>query len=484
MKPSFEQPISSLTANLTRKQNLSLVDLNLKVSEVAKQIKAEGKTPEHIKAALAIVERMHELAIGDNKKNESLIEIDPEKLGKLTNPVTNKDLTIFRSIPNTGEKVRFVYNEKGKKIGRPEGYQQVDSPHKVGNHIAMRFRLPSGHEGILYYGGGDLVEEIIPRNGATKVRFNKDLKGALAFVAEKPDGTVCICNAHGDEIDSLTKGEDYGTIESMSNGGIYFAVKKNGKEQLKASRGFTAYSQEVDKITEIFELPERAGDIYIQAIKDGRYTFHILNFQLDCGPFDIKANIKIINGSTFISGYHEGRFYIFDSFGAVVSNRDGYKEIKQLQDIGGKITYFAKKDNNEWIVIHGDNIIQTGGPYNVKELTSIGGKMFYVAADYENVNHISDKKLRKIYDAKGKSFSFGFLDIKHLLDIEGTPVYCAQDRDSKKWLVLKNDGLSNVLSQEFDEIFSFEKLDEPRTACVVGRIGQKFVRQIIDINEQ
>ncbi len=482
MPPSFEQPISSLTADLTKEQDVSLADLNSQVSAIAKEIKRSNRHPDAVKEALRLVGKMHELAT--TEPNESIIEIDQEKLGTLTIERFNKDLAIFTSRNQPGEKVRFVYNEKGDKIGRPEGYASLGETYSVGDYLAMKIEISSGQEGILVYTGKSW-QEVFPKNGAKHVRFTNNLRGRLVFQSGKA-GIISLCDANGKEIRSLTTaiGQDYSMVETLDNE-YYFAERVGTKENLNSEPPINEYSEPIGKVIEIFKLPgipfplyqdkSAARNYYIISVEKGKCAF---------GPYNSKAQAISIDDRLYVGGIiNDGnpRFVIKDIKGNIIDKEYEYKEFKQLQVIGGKIAFLGKKKTNEWEVVYDGKVIHTGTTHNIKELTEINGKSFFVSVNrvMSSVSGINDKFL---YDEKGETASIPFKDIKHLIDLDGMPVYCAQDLKTEKWSVQIDNGLRRPLSMDFDNIFSFEKLSNTK-ACVFGYVGKKIIRQIINLDD-
>ncbi len=497
MQSSIEQLKSTLTADLTEEQDVSLADLNSSAMDVAKEIKKEGMTPARVKTALDIVGKMSALYYEKPLLEGVLCEANTLNLGAIHQPLVVNDFFAFANNEKGFAPKNFIYNQHGKVIGKKEGYNAVKAPIRVGNNIVFHIQNFDSTEGIVIYDGKHL--EHIPLDKEYERLFiDRDYQGEKLFFKARNLLTgqppYDLLNENGNIVESDPDVLDYGPIKSFSDD-LYYAVSKliDGKvvEYIRSrlntsNHPFTdATGQKilVDEVIDIIQIPNSRGnktpDTYAQVKKDNSYYFidsrgTRVSALSETQSKLIRAKSPSVNGTVLFYQYkNKGKWFVGNSLGEEVGVPEGYNEGKDFQSINNRVAFRARDNKGYWNVIYDGKII--GGFNTAKGLTSINGEFYFLGKKTINSNMF-------IYNEKGEPVGESFGSIKHLTDVDGNIVFCAQSPgNSTRWRVYGSS--EDPCSREFDDIFSIEPTDNPSVVKVFGQIAAKYTLELVNINE-
>ncbi len=502
MSSPFEQPISSLTADLTKEQDVSLADLNSQVSAIAKEIKRSNRHPDAVKEALRLVGKMHVIYENQNEHGRTVYEVETKGLGLINEPCMINDFFVFTS-KNKNFEPSYIFDHLGNKIESGTKFKYVAEPRQIGNNQSAFVAVDeNNYWGILLY-DGKKSKIIKPKTKAFSVHLPNDIpEGNLIFIKrEDPNSsrTYSLLDDKGEILDpEASTGDAFGPFRNF-NGEIYYTVVNalpGGRTQ-ESIKTFNLQDPNIphfdgeifDHVVDIFALPDAYDStekktVYAQVKKhygkycfvDGKGIYLTFPESEDIAEM-IHSGSNVSSSRRYAKIKNDSRWFVYNDHGDVIGDEKGYLDIQHFKSIDHRTFFCAKLDDGSWTVIKDNCKISSSAFKDIAELTVINNEAYFISAFS---NYKSSESA--IFSQRGHRISPHYLNIKHLIEASGLPAYCAQENEESKWRVYNSQ--SQPCTRKFDEIYSLQPGTKNDSARVLGRIGTKYVMELVDLNKE
>ena len=218
---------------------------------------------------------------------------------------------------------------------------------------------------------------------------------------------------------------------------------------------------------------------------DGKIAFRAWRGEKTCtvmedgteieGDFQFWGYPKRIGDKDFERVQRGGEQYFTSSNGDEIGKGRGYVDVRSPSDLGGKIGFLAKKENDNWVIVdHGGNETEINKDYNsTMGLVEVGGAIFFGASD----SLVSLARFIANIDGSERWRDREYDRILYIQDIGGMVAFIAEE-DRSQFIVI--DGEEFGVDQDYYEIFDYYQVNPTQFAVIAGK-GREYVRHIYEI---